>query len=122
MLRAVGIGVLVSAMTVLILLLLSALVFKIAGTISPVTAGVAGVLIAALSRYLGGYTATRILKRAGLLTGFLTALFASLLLFITGLLLSDNGVQPTNLIKHGILLFSGVCGGVLGVNHREKRK
>ena len=122
MFRAVGLGVLVSLLVMLLLMALVSMIFKIAGSVSLVTAGIAAVIIAAAGGYFGGYTATRILKRNGLMAGFLTSFFLSGLLFLTGFLLSENKIQATNLIKQGILIVGGCFGGVLGVNHREKRK
>ena len=120
--RAAGIGVLVSLLALVLLMALFSLIFKLAGALSLRTAGVAAVLIAAVSGFLGGYTTTRILKRNGLMAGLLTALIVAGLLFLAGFLLSENQVQGTNLIKQGILLAGGGFGGVLGVNRREKRK
>lgn len=122
LLRAVGIGVLSSLFTMLILLTLVSFVFKTAGTISATPAGIVAVIIAALSGFIGGYVSTRILKRKGLMVGMMTVLVVAFLVFVAGFLLSGNDIQGTNLIKQGILIVGGCAGGIMGVNHRSKRK
>ena len=122
LLRVVGIGVLASLITMLILLTLVSFVFKATGTVSATPAGIVVVLVAALSGFTGGYVSTRILKRKGLLVGMITVLVVGFLVFVAGFFLSGNNIQPTNLIKQGVLIIGGCIGGVMGVNHRSKRK
>ncbi len=120
--KGVGIGVLSALLSMLLLLTLVSLVLKVAGSVSQSAAGIVTVVIAAGGGFIGGNVTARILKSRGLMAGLLTALIVAFVVFIIGFFLSGNDIQGTNLIKHGILIIGGCAGGVMGANHRSRRK
>lgn len=77
---------------------------------------------AGISSFLGGYVSAKIYKRQGLIIGFLSGLLFALVIIICSLLEAGSLISVQNLIKYIVILVAAMLGGILGVNHRKKRR
>ncbi len=114
------IGAGIGAAVCLVLLLGIAAVMVLSG-IGNTYASPLSSVAAAVGAGIGGYFAARRNKSKGLICGALVAVIMFLVFSVIGAVLGSS-ITLMSLIRFVILLLSGVIGGILGVNKRDKRK
>lgn len=102
------------------LLLLS--LFSILMTVRDLPAVVI-VLLACVSiaggAFVGGMVAARLIRNRGLMIGAITGLAFFLILYLTGLIMHQAGMDAWLLVKVAIAVLTGGIGGITGVNMRK---
>jgi putative membrane protein (TIGR04086 family) len=78
--------------------------------------------IAAISAFFSGYIAAKISRARGLMFGVFAALALFLLFFICGIVVANETVAFSTLIRLIIMLIVGAIGGIIGVNKKSKNK
>lgn len=121
--KAILISVLFS--TLLSLLLLSAAAFVVSKTALPQDGmlQVITTLLCCCCILAGGYAASLFIREKGILCGLLTAgIFIVLLAAVSAILQMTPFVTAAGMLKICAILISGMLGGILGANRREKVK
>lgn len=80
------------------------------------------VIAAALGAFFAAYTSGRIIRRKGMLLGFIQGICIFVVVFLAGLSIPGEGVGGLTIIKLIALCLSGVIGSVMGVNYHKKKK
>ncbi len=115
--RAIGIGVLVGWIALVICLLLIAVLMTFVDVSqSAVTA--LSVIAGAVAAFAGGWSAGRVSEKRGLLMGAVCGLLLFLMVCIVGLILHRSMQIGFLFIKLAAFLFAGMAGGVVGVNKK----
>lgn len=82
-----------------------------------------GVLLPALSAFLGGIVSSRVKKRAGALTGLISGILFVALLFLLSVLLGEDSFSiGKSVVLYTALLLLSVLGGTLGAHKRGRRR
>lgn len=114
-------GILLGSITIIILLLLFSTVLLISGTLPHDILVWLDLSACGLGCYIAGYTASRITKHNGLLSGALCGICMFLILLLAGFIYGGN-LTYMILFKLMITLLMSVIGAVKGVNKKEKIK
>ncbi len=81
------------------------------------------ILTSVISVIIAGASASREIRHRGLLTGALTGILYSIILYLFSSLAGESiAVSPYILIMTAVSLFAGSVGGILGINLSGKRK
>jgi putative membrane protein (TIGR04086 family) len=81
------------------------------------------ILTSVISVIIAGASAARSIRHRGLLTGALTGILYSIILYLFSSLAGESiAVSPYILIMTAVSLFAGSVGGILGINLSGKRK
>ncbi|HEX3038587.1 MAG TPA: TIGR04086 family membrane protein [Oscillospiraceae bacterium] len=78
--------------------------------------------IVAISAFFAGYIAAKISHARGLMFGALAALVLFLLFFICGLIVANESITLTTLLRLVIMMIVGAIGGIAAVNKKSKNK
>ena len=113
-LRTLGIGIAVALVTGAVCLVLAALLMTFLD-ISPTAVTVLSVIAAAVSAFVGGFTAARVAGHNGWLAGLLVGGVLLAVILITGLILYRNIRIGFLFVKLAVLLLGGMAGGMVGV-------
>lgn len=70
--------------------------------------------------FVGGMVAARLIRNRGLLIGAITGLAFFLILYLTGLIMHQAGMDVWLLVKVAVALLTGGIGGITGVNMRKR--
>ena len=117
---SLGMGVLASALTALIISVLMAVAVS-SLSLSPKLMPLLMTLTIALMGISGGYITSRILGKKGLLMGaFLGVIVAIILTMLSGLF-TEFSPSAGGFVKLVVIIVSAMAGGVLGVNAKQKR-
>ena len=117
MLFGTAIGLLGTAVVLMIFALVLTLQDIPQGIILPLAIGAMGV-----GTFLGGYVSARIVGQKGLLCGFLTGLLYYLVLTGISLAIMHFSLDASQAVKMGVALAAACVGGVLGINGKGKRR
>ena len=122
MLKATGIGLLLSVVFTAILSCLFALILNYLsgipyGTIDYVAVGIEGISV-----FFGAYIAAAIIKYKGLIVGVLCAVTLYILTAAISLGSGSADIGVMSIIRAAVLLVCGIGGGILGVNKKERIK
>ena len=122
--RGSVISVLVGVVGALLVSLLLLSMFSIVMTIRDLPSVVI-LLLACVSiaggAFVGGMVAARLIRNRGLLTGAVTGLTFFLILYLTGLIMHQAGMDVWLLVKVAVAMLAGGIGGITGVNMRKRR-
>lgn len=113
-LRTLGIGIAVALVTGAVCLVLAALLMTFLD-MSPTAVTVLSVIAAAVSAFVGGFTAARVAGHGGWLAGLLVGGVLFAVILITGLILYRNIRIGFLFVKLAVLLLGGMAGGMVGV-------
>ncbi len=80
-----------------------------------------GIAAACIGAFLGGIVAARINGSAGMLTGAAGGFVMFILLLGAGAVMGELPVW-VSFLRLVLMILSGAAGGVLGVNHKKKRR
>ena len=112
LLKSIFIGALCSAAAITALMLLCALLFSAAGIYPDGALDYITLGFVAAGSLLGGFIASRLNRRSGLLTGVITGLCVFVIVLLTGLW---NGVSVFAVYKLLAAVVGGALGGILGI-------
>ena len=109
--------------------LFTALVFALAAlllTYTPMSESLISplvILTSVISVIISGVSASRDIRRRGLLTGAIAGILYSVILYLFSSLAGESiAISPYILIMTVVSLFAGAVGGILGINLSGKRK
>ena len=117
---SVLVGVVGALLVSLLLLSMFSIVMTIRDLPSVVILLLACVSIAG-GAFVGGMVAARLIRNRGLLTGAVTGLTFFLILYLTGLIMHQAGMDVWLLVKVAVAMLAGGIGGITGVNMRKRR-
>ena len=81
------------------------------------------ILTSVISVIISGVSASRDIRRRGLLTGAIAGILYSVILYLFSSLAGESiAISPYILIMTVVSLFAGAVGGILGINLSGKRK
>ena len=112
LLKSIIIGTLCAAAAITVLLLLCALLFSASGFYPDEALGYIDLGFIAAGSLLGGFIASRLNRRSGLLTGVITGLCVFVIILLTGLW---NGISIFAVYKLLAAVVGGALGGILGI-------
>ncbi len=81
----------------------------------------AAVVILGLSTLIGASVCARKFGQKGLFMGLCVALFMFTIVLLVNLSMHPQGFGEVAMIKGGVILISGIVGGVVGVNKQKNR-
>lgn len=113
------IGVLSGTATIIALFVVAAFVMdklNVPLTLIPVVSTIAG----ALGSFVASFVVCKIIRKKGMLIGFLCGLVLCLIIFIAGNIFSEISLGIGALSKIFAIIIASVIGGVLGVNSKRK--
>ena len=122
MIKATGIGLLLSVVFTAILSCLFALILNYLsgipyGIIDYVAVGIEGISV-----FFGAYIAAATVKCKGLIVGVLCAVSLYILTAAISLGSGSADIGVISIIRAAVLLVCGIGGGILGVNKKERIK
>ena len=117
--RSVLIGTLIGGAICIALLALMAVVMTGVDIPKPVVTPLA-VAAACVGAFCSGFSAALIAKKQGWLVGALSGLLLFLLVLVSGFALLGEVRISFAFIKRALSLFSGMVGGMIGVNLRKR--
>ncbi len=121
-LKALIISVITACAVIFSLLCIVALLLLIAGKIPYSIIPYIGIGVSAAGAFSGGYVASRIIKNRGLLWGSVSALIIFIICFSLGMATTKDTLSYLTLIRLVVLWLSGVLGGIMAVNKKEKSR
>lgn len=71
--------------------------------------------------FVAGFVSAKIMRRKGLIIGFLTGLMFLVVLFVSTLTFSGDAFNAETITKFIVLLVAALLGGMLGVNSKKRR-
>lgn len=71
--------------------------------------------------YCGGYIASRLKRRNGLVIGLLTGLFIYFIIFLAAVIFAKTSISFGFVTKLIITVVSAAIGGIIGVNSKHKK-
>ena len=81
------------------------------------------ILTSVISVIIAGISASRDIRRRGLLTGAIAGILYSVILYLFSSLAGESiAISPYILIMTVVSIFAGALGGILGINLSGKRK
>ena len=119
--KAVGISVLLGAACIAVLLLLFSIVM-VTNDVPAFAIDICTSVSLGLGTLLAGYLAARILRSNGIVVGAVTAAVLFAVLFFISLIFVYRAITIVMLTKFAICLICGIIGGILGVNHKSKKR
>ncbi len=115
------VGLTISVMTALFFMMLFAWLLTIKD-FSQTTITVLSYVILCISTFSGSWIASRLAKSQGMKIGGIIGVIIFLLIFFAGIIVNGFTGNIVLLIKLIICVFSGMLGGIVGVNGADKRK
>ncbi len=117
---SLGMGVLASALTAVIVSALMAIAVSTLSISSRLMPALMTVTLA-LMGIAGGYITSGILKKKGLLMGAFLGVITAIILTLMSGLFTEFSPSAGGFIKLVVIIVSAMTGGVLGVNAKQKR-
>lgn len=87
------------------------------GIISPVS-----IVIIAISNFIGSFIGAKKFGKKGLFIGLCASISLFIIILLVNLSIQPSGFGSIAAIKGIVTLFSGILGGILGVNGKSKAK
>ena len=115
-------GMFIGCMVCALLLWLTSLVFVKSGVLPISIIGVAVVIMAGVSSFLGAYFAIKISKSNGLVVGAATGALIFMVTLIAGAITSANADATATLSRAAVMITAGCIGGVVAVNRSPKHR
>lgn len=119
--KALTIGILFGAITILLLFVIFSLaIVKFNFPASAISLVV--ILSSAIGALVSGFLAAKIVHQKGILVGLMSGLLFSLILLLSTLLFSGSFNIGENISKYAAILAASIIGGVFGVNSKSHRR
>ena len=87
------------------------------GLISPVSIAIIGV-----SNFIGSFISAKKFGKKGLFIGLSASITLFIIILLVNLSIQPSGFGSIAAVKGAVTLFSGILGGILGVNKKSKAK
>ena len=117
---SLGMGIIASALTALIISVLMALAVSTL-SLSPKLMPLLMTVTVALMGIAGGYVTSVTFKKKGLLMGAFLGVVVAIILTLLSSLFTEFSPSAGGFIKSVVIIVSAMTGGVLGVNAKQKR-
>lgn len=121
MLRPVAVSVGIGAIVCIAFLVLFAVIIS-SRDIPQSAIDPMAIFAVSVGSFVAGLCCARVVRNNGLMCGLVCGVILSVIVMLCGLAVPDNGLGLGALIKVMIMLFSGMLGGVLGVNTKRRKK
>ncbi len=118
--KCITLGIIFGLIIIIVLCTLFALIMTFADLPDFIISAIS-FLIISLACYFSAFISTRICRKNGLFQGFICGLGIFVLLFIISLLGHKAQLTAMIFIKFILCIFSGVIGGIKGVNTRKTK-
>lgn len=121
LIKAVGAAVLIGAVCTAVFLLLFSIVM-VTNDVPDFAIDLCTSLALGLGSLLAGYIAARVIRANGIMVGAVTSALLFAILFFISLIFIYHSITIVMLTKFAICLICGIIGGILGVNHKSKKR
>lgn len=120
--RAIIISLLLTAILSAGLLALTALILGKMETLPKGAIPVLTILISCVAVFLGSFIASLMLKEKGIINGMIIAFLFSAIVFAIAFFTYEAEFGVSGITKLAAIFISGILGGILGVNRKNKVK
>ena len=114
-------GIIVGLLISVILLAISALIFTIQD-IPQTAVFIFSCFTLCAGAFFGSFFAARFYRNRGLAVGALTGLLFFLIIYLTGVIMSQINIGSLAFLKLAICVICGCFGGIIGVNTAKRNK
>ena len=118
--KALLLGVGISALVGAVLLCLCALILTFVSSVPYGILDWLTVAVAGIAALVGAYIAGAVAKSRGLINGLVTAAILLLILLAFGLSRKGESVTALTAARAGVMLLCGALGGIKGVNRKDR--
>lgn len=119
--KAVLLGTIMGTFFSIVILVVSSFLFVKSQNIPTSVVTPLTMFIIALGAFISGYVSARILRNNGLFWGIISGFIMFIIVFISGLMISEGEISTLSLVKLTLMLLMGAIGGITGVNKKVKR-